>query len=519
MADLPIFLATSAVHSYLCKSECSFKITFDMKTIFSVIIAAFLIFAGIDSRAGNLWAFLTYATFNSPEGPYIETYLSVAGNSVKFVKNDHGKFQATVNILMTFKQENQIKAFKKYELNSSEIGDTLNTDFHFIDQQRFAIPNGTYDFEIQLADKNKTAAPVPYTQSITIDFPADKPSFSDIELVQSYKKAENPSALTKSGYDLIPYTYTFYPEKESRLSFYSELYNTNKSTGTDQKFLLTYYIESFESNVKLTSYIRSKKESSKTVNALLSEISIDNLPSGNYNLVIEARNQQNELVASKKLFFQRMNPKATIALSDIGATDVANTFAEKITNKDTLKEYINSTYPIANGIEKSFIRESVKKADLRIMQQFFYSFWLNRDEKNPELAWSNYNEQVKKVQYNFGTPVKKGYQTDRGRVYLEYGPPNTRSDNQNMEPSNYPYEIWQYYTLNNNQRNRKFVFYSPDMVTSDFILLHSDATGEINNPRWKIDLRNRIYTTLDMQETQVINAWGDMQSDYWELPN
>ena len=153
-----------------------------------------------------------------------------------------------------------------------------------------------------------------------------------------------------------------------------------------------------------------------------------------------------------------------------------------------------------------------------MMQQFFYGFWLSHDPQNPELAWNFYKEQVYKVQVNFGTPVKKGYQTDRGRVYLEYGPPNTRSA-QNVEPSNYPYEIWQYYTLNNNQRNRKFVFYSPDMVTSDFILLHSDATGEIINPRWKIDLRNRIYETLDLQETQVINAWGDMQTDYWELPN
>jgi GWxTD domain-containing protein len=270
--------------------------------------------------------------------------------------------------------------------------------------------------------------------------------------------------------------------------------------------------------VKLNSYSKVKKETSKDVNALLTEIAIDNLPSGNYNLVVEARNQQNEVVATKKMFFQRMNPKAQINLSDIGSTEIANTFAEKITNADSLREFINSTYPVATGIEKAFIRETLKKADLKTMQQFLYGFWLSRDAQNPELAWNFYKEQIYKVQVNFGTPVKKGYQTDRGRVYLQYGPPNTRSA-QNLEPSNYPYEIWQYYTLGNNQQNRKFVFYSPDMVTSDFILLHSDAKGEIINPRWQIDLRNRIYETRDLQETRVINAWGDMQTDYWELPN
>ncbi len=489
-----------------------------MKKIFPLVFVLILSLPGYNVQARNLWAFLSYSTFNSPDGPYIETYLSVAANSVKFVKNDKGKFRATINILMTFKQGNDIKAFKKYELNTSELNDTLDVNFQFIDQQRFAIPNGTYDFEIQLADKNKSAPALPYSQNIAIDFPAGKPSFSGIELVKSFTKSPAPTVLTKSGYDLVPYTFTFFPEKEAKMTFYCELYDMDKVIAQDQKYLLSYYLESFESNLRLNSYSKVKKENPKAVSVLLSEMSIENLPSGNYNLVVEARNQQNELVASKKMFFQRMNPAAQISLSDLGSTEIANTFAEQISNADTLREFINSSYPVATGLEKSFIREPLKKADLKTMQQFFYSFWVNRDQKSPELAWKSYKEQVYKVQVNFGTPIKKGYQTDRGRVYLQYGPPNTRST-QNVEPSNYPYEIWQYYTMSNNQRNRKFVFYSPDMVTSDFILLHSDATGEVNNPRWQIDLRNRIYSTLDLQETQVINSWGDMQSDYWELPN
>ena len=488
-----------------------------MKKIFPIAFILIAAFLGCDIQAKNLWAFLTYSTFNSPDGPYIETYLSVAGNSVVYVKKDNGKFQATVNILMTFKQDKEIKAFKKYEFYSSEIDDTVNNNLYFVDQQRIAIPNGMYDFEIQLADKNKTIPAVPYNQNITIDFQKDKPSFSGIELVKSYTKSSTPTELTKSGYDLIPYTYTFFPESESKMIFYGELYNMDKA-GQDEKFLLSYYIESFESNLRLNQYSRTKKEVPKGVNVILMELAVENLASGNYNLVLEARNQKNEIVASKKLFFQRINPKAQVTLSEIQSTEIVNTFAEKINNRDTLKEYINSSYPMATGIEKAFIREPLKKADLKTMQQFFYSFWIQRDQNNPEKAWLNYKELVYKVQVNFGTPIKKGYQTDRGRVYIQYGPPNTRSTQYN-EPSNYPYEIWQYYTLNNNQRNRKFVFYSPDMVTSDFFLLHSDATGEINNQRWKIDLRNRIYATHDLQDTQVIQAWGDMEQSYWDLPN
>ena len=320
-----------------------------MKKIFPIAFILIAAFLGCDIQAKNLWAFLTYSTFNSPDGPYIETYLSVAGNSVVYVKKDNGKFQATVNILMTFKQDKEIKAFKKYEFYSSEIDDTVNNNLYFVDQQRIAIPNGMYDFEIQLADKNKTIPAVPYNQNITIDFQKDKPSFSGIELVKSYTKSSTPTELTKSGYDLIPYTYTFFPESESKMIFYGELYNMDKA-GQDEKFLLSYYIESFESNLRLNQYSRTKKEVPKGVNVILMELAVENLASGNYNLVLEARNQKNEIVASKKLFFQRINPKAQVTLSEIQSTEIVNTFAEKINNRDTLKEYINSTYPMATGI-------------------------------------------------------------------------------------------------------------------------------------------------------------------------
>jgi GWxTD domain-containing protein len=487
-----------------------------MKKLIFLFIIILLPFC---SESKNLWAFLTFSTFNSPEGPYIETYLSIAGNSVKYIRKDNGKFQATVNIIMTFKQNNDIKAFKKYDLNSPEIDDTVNNNFEFLDEQRFQVPNGTYDFEIQLADKNKNAKPSPFSQTVTVDFPPDKPSFSGIQFVKSYSKSETEKVITKSGYDLVPYVYNFYPQVDSRMIFYCEFYNMDKALGPDQKYLLSYYIESFENNIRFNDFARVRKETAKPVGVLLAEFNIESLATGNYNLVVEARDQSNQVIGITKAFFQRSNPGAKLTFTEMTSLDAANTFADRYTKLDSLREFVSSTYPISSGIERAFIKDALKNADLKTLQQYFYGFWVRRDPVNPEKAWLAYLEQVRKAQYNFGTPVKKGYQTDRGRVFLEYGPPNVRSTQYN-EPSSYPYEIWQYYTLNNNQINKKFVFYSPDMVTSDFFLLHSDAIGEINNPRWQIDLQSRVVAPLDLQEdTQTINSWGSFAKDYWDLPN
>ena len=484
------------------------------KSIFFLVI--FL--ASFSMEARNLWAFLTYGTFSSPDGPYIETYLTVAGNSVKYNRTISGKFQATVNILITFKQNNEIKAFKKYELKSPEIDDTLKVSYEFLDEQRFLLPNGTYDFELQISDKNKSVQPVPYSQSVLIDFPSDKPSFSGIQLVKSYAKSDAQTVITKSGYDLVPYVYNFYPGSEGRMIFYSELYNMDKVLPEGQKYVLSYFIETFETHMMMNEFARVKKDIVRSVGVTLAEFNIGNLATGNYNLVMEARNQQNEIVASQKIFFQRSNPDAKLTFTDLTNENATNTFADRITKIDSIKDCISSTFPISSGMERAFIKDVLKTSNLQELQQYFYGFWLRRDQKSPEKAWLAYSDQVKIANYNFKTPVKKGYQTDRGRVYLEYGPPNTRSERPS-EPTTYPYEIWHYYTLNNNQRNKKFVFYSPDMVTNDYFLLHSDATGEIHDYSWQVDLQSRSYSPSDISDTQTINSWGDMAKDYWELPN
>ena len=115
------------------------------------IIFLVFFFAISSMMAQNLNAYLSTASFNSPDdGPYFETYLSVNGNSIIYNKIENRKFQGSIEITMIFKKDEKIENFAKYELKSPEIADTSSVDFNFIDQQRFALPNGTYNFEIYI---------------------------------------------------------------------------------------------------------------------------------------------------------------------------------------------------------------------------------------------------------------------------------------------------------------------------------------------------------------------------------
>jgi len=265
----------------------------------NIIVFLFLLLPAISFNAEIpkfIQAQLFYSKFYSPEvGPYVETYLSVVGSSIEWQENEHGKLQGKVEVTMLFKDADSIVAFDKYELLSPEINDTADMYINFLDQQRFLLPVGNFDFEIRIRDLYGTSPPFTAVQALDIGFSPNETAISGIQLIESFTLAEEPSILTKSGYDLVPYVYNFIPQEVTMLSFYAEVYNTSTVLGNDQKFLLSYYIESFETGRQLSKFVSYKREDAKPVTVVFANYNIAELPSGNYNFVVEARNRDNEV--------------------------------------------------------------------------------------------------------------------------------------------------------------------------------------------------------------------------------
>lgn len=475
------------------------------------------------SSSAQINAYFSHCEFSTPDNkPYIEMYISVMGNSVSFKKNTKGKYQGNVEVGILFSQNGEIRASKKYNLLSPEVIDTISRP-NFIDQQRFSLVSGTYEMEILISDKNINGKVFSIKEKINIDFPSDKVNISGIQLLASFSKVEVKSPLTKNGYDLVPYASDFFPENINELSFYAEVYNTKAALGADEKFLLSYYIASHETKAKMSKYVQFKKETTSFINILLSKFLITDLPSGNYDLVIEVRNKNNELIAQKSVMFQRKNPKAKIDLLDLSSIQVENTFASRINNKDSLTECLRSLRPIASLSEKSFLDNQLKLAEPKLMQQFLYNFWQTRFPMSPAESWANYCDNVLAVNKKFGSFTHKGYESDRGRVYLQYGPPDKREEYPN-EPTAYPYEIWIYYKLNDKsklnpgQTNKKFVFYNSDLVTNNYQLLHSDALSETNDSRWEMKLHKRTVQSHDFEKKDAPSHYGGHSSDEFNNP-
>lgn len=473
----------------------------------SYLILSFLCLAPSPGKAQKLNAGFSYATFFSPgSGTYLETYLGVRGNSVVFEKQANGKFQGVLNITMIFRRDSAIIAFRKYELFSPEQTDTLSSSYDFIDQQRIALPVGVYDLELTVNDRAIPDKKYTYNIPLEIFYDHKQVIVSGIQMLDSYKASTSITTISRNGFDLIPRVSNYFPSSTPKLSFYTEIYNADSVLGDNERLMVSWYIQPYESGKKLADYTRFKTFQTKPVIPILSEFDITKLPSGNYNLAVEVRDKNNMVVGYNTLFFQRNNPSAISDLTTPNPDDGKLITFGNSDNVDTLRFWVLSLHPIATLSEKIFIDNQAKGASGAILKRFLLHFWEERSQVDPEGAWLAYLSEVKKVEKLFGNKFSHGFNSDRGRVYLQYGPPNSITDrpfdasnaqmtmNKNrsttQDGGSVPYQIWHYYTIKN-QRNKKFVFYNPHLAGDDYTLLHSDAQGEFYNPHWQSQL-NRV---------------------------
>ncbi len=481
----------------------------------SLLLLIFLIPALLQGQP--IESYFSYSTFNSPEsGPYIETYLTVIGSSIRYEQLGNNQYQGSVNITYIFRKGEEVERFRKYNILSPVVTDTVNGLVNFLDQQRIMLPNGEYELDIVIGDALDEGQGFSTTQLVRMNYPKDEVSISDIELVQKFQKSDETNMLTKSGYSILPYASSFYPENQKDLKFYVELYNLDKLLGDGTKYLLKYYIQRYEDQKPLSRCVGYSKQVAKNVTVMMKEFNIESLPSGNYELAIELRNQKNELIKIKKLFFQRSNPRLKIDVASLDIASYESSFAVDLP-EDSIDYYINSLVPIADPMENRFITHDV--SDLKdevIKRKFIYSFWMKRDELDPEQAFDVYQAQLAEADLLYATQIKKGFETDRGRIFLKYGKPNTVAK-RGREPNVYPYEIWQYYQLPV-RSNARFVFYNPDLVSNDYALLHSNVFGEINDYRWKYKLQKRDNQFHDLDQTEPDAGAGSWSNDLFNTP-
>jgi GWxTD domain-containing protein len=450
-----------------------------------LILTSLLVISAYTHSFG-LWAYMNNYQFHVPgDGPYMEVVITVDGKTIDYKEVEPTFFRSSIELVMVVYQGNEIVSHKKSILESENL---LKDEFaNLTALERFPLKNGEYTFELTIKDLNSKGfdSETQVSQWI-INQPENNPFVSSVQFIGAYTPTTEENAFSKSGYDIVPLVSSHFQSETNVLVFYNEIYQTDKQFGPEGVFVTNMYIAQAD-GTPIEESRRIKREKAMPVIAGIVQMDISKLKSGDYLLVVEVRDKQNEIITSGSTAFSRTFIPTNV-IREASMDEVANSFAATFTDRDSLLAVIQAHLPIANSLERNTIDYMMPTANLQQMQSFLYSFWLNRDEANAETKYREYQKEVNTADGAFGTRIQKGWQTDRGRIYLQYGRPNTRIERPHSTDY-FPFEIWHYYETGN-LHDRRFLFYNPSL-SGDYELLHSDVPGEVQNPDWRGLARSR----------------------------
>lgn len=463
-----------------------------MKRIILLTIATLLTLP-MFAQKKELSAIFGYSTFNIPSvKPYVETYLTINAWSMTYKEVKINQYQTTAEISITIKKDDSICVSRKYNLSSPLIEDT-NKHFNLIDLQRFPLDNGLYDMVLTIKDKHSSDEASVVNEKLLVYYKPQGAAISSVQLMGSVYKSTSDNVFTRNGYYMEPYIDDYVPESITHLNFYYEIYNLDKEL-IDGTFHTYAYVESYETGHRaMSAQQQYKKHQVNNIVPIYTSLDIKQLPSGKYNLVVEVHNKNKEKLLYKKVTFYRNNK--SVEREEL--PNVLTTFAGLISDEDIMNSYLMALYPISTDIEIARARSLAQTKGLLEKQNFFYEFWRERNKMDPEKEWLEYKKRFDYVMEHFTYPQTPGYNTDRGRVYLQYGAPDFVRDEKNFVATTrylnsegvgqifyLPYQLWRYNYLPGDDPNRVFLFWD-EMRSGFYKLLNSNAKGENRDPLWE----------------------------------
>ncbi len=483
-------------------------------------------------RGFGIDAYFNHAVFHTPEGDaYVETHMLFNASSLRFMNSANG-YQSKVELTYIFELDGKVADFSKKIVKSPFVQDSVNAIVDFLDVQRFNLAPESYKLSIKLRDINNPKDSGTIVQKITIAAPIESAFFSDLIYLDTiFPNAGKTSPYTRGNYDMIPRISGYHGPNNKSAGIYTELYQSEIALAGNDDYIVLLDLIDPKTDEALGEFRVMKRFKGNEIQPIVHKWNIENLPTGNFLVRLEARDRNNVIIASKSSLMQRHSfVPASDSLDDF---QINSTFAGRIHNEDSLRNIVYCMRYAGSVYEENYIEDHWQTADTTELRRFFYTFWRERNSVDPESSWKKYEQGIAYVEEEFslGNRRRHACATDRARVYLKYGKPNTRVI-QNREPNASPYEIWHYYKTPR-KSNAKFVFYDRSLVTNEYVLLHSNVPGEQVDYSWYLQLSTPSVApsgndeplsnsgdVIDYNNLNGIqmNSVGSRALDFWNNP-
>jgi len=411
---------------------------------------------------------------------YVEFYYSFGQLGLTYVDTDTLDFVQGLLHIEIKDSTTGNKIIDKHWIISNEITDTVNSDRSLIGLVGFVVDKGSYIVNVTGSDANNSLNKKTITEIIIVDpFITQNTTLSDVQLASNIMpNSENASSIFyKNTYEVTPLPASVGGEMQPVIFYYIELYNLKART-SDSDMRFDELI--INSRGQLVNSKSKKINKSVDTRVEVGIVKAHKLPTDTYTLRLNLIDSvANYGVSSAKRFFV-YNPSVVPAdtFQQTVSPVLSTTFGAM--SEEELDDLFDKSKYIATVSEmdkyKALTTEDAKR-------EFTFNFWKARDE-NPSddrnETYVNYLKRINDSNAKYSALGKKGWRTDRGRVFIIYGEASEIERHPN-ETDSRPYEIWKYESL---EGGVSFIF--GDITGfNDYQLIHSTKRGELRDDYWQ----------------------------------
>ncbi len=418
---------------------------------------------------------------------YVEVYYSFDVSKLTFVRSGN-EWGSEVIMDISFKRSanDSIVGHNRWRIPFTTDDSTLlSTSRLYVDLQGFMLKPDIY--RMYLVGASRTFPAQRDSFSVALDLKAvdrNQIAVSDIELCSSITSVgkDSVSRFIKNTYEAKPNPTRIFGLGEPVIFYYLEVYNLLKNASP------YYYTRVSVANSVGTEVLTRDRTKSRVneSNVEVGTLKVTTLRTGSYTFKFTVTDSvDNTSYTNSKKFFV-YNPSLPIDSLTTGTQGSVLASEYATMTEPELDLQIAEVRYLATK-EENVRFKSVTGLDAK--RKLLFEFWNRRDDNPSTPDNPMKTEYLKRVDYSnehFKNSFREGWKTDRGRVFIVYGPPD-EVERHADESDTKPYEIWTYNAI---QGGVIFVF-GDRSGFSDYVLLHSTHRDELHDDNWMNQLKTQ----------------------------
>ncbi|MBD3233632.1 MAG: GWxTD domain-containing protein [candidate division Zixibacteria bacterium] len=423
----------------------------------------------------------------------LEVYYTLPRSQLKFVPSGE-RYEAAMDITLrldTVAGDSVDQISWQGKTSVEDLQELNRKEYKFFDTVPAFVRPGDYVLTVAVEDVN-SGLNAKVRERITVpDYTDPGLKLSQIQLAYSLNPDTVDIPSVKDGVLVIPNASGVFVPENNFIYFYTEVQGMQFDSEDPGKFEVS--VAALDATGKTFMQFYSAEYDKPGSSAVISNgVNAFALPDGKYQLKISVADfDAGKKVTSIKPFiikhseYYAMNPL-------MRALFQSHPEAERIDSEEDAELVRKQISHIASGRELK-IYDSL---NLEGKNNFIKDFWEERDPTpNNELnefqvqhyaRWDYANASFARRSY------QKGWATDKGRIFIMYGPP-AETDDYRFEVDTVPFEIWRYYNIPDQPGEKIFVFVD-EQGHGDFRLFHSNAKDEPYVDNWQEKLQaNKVF--------------------------